>query len=256
MATDVGVQFFSDLNGLTMTSTLVGEIIKNFDICLVNGIELPSITDSSINEQGDILLTFSKAHSSLLLQIVEISGFAPEDLNGKYRIKGVPRTTQLVLKATHVGRTIDSHGSAKLAPLGYEIVYQDTNKRAYRAKNPSSIHPFIRVDETMTDGTNTYNASYAKYAMVGLIENMTHIDDYEDPTKLQLPHDPNNLKKNWSITGGTGTAVIRGWSRWYYARSVAPYSNTADSNGSGSGNKKIYHSGRSRCFLFSLPTSK
>ncbi|MCK4088448.1 hypothetical protein HCY58_15565, partial [Acinetobacter radioresistens] len=67
---------------------------------------------------------------------------------------------------------------------------------------------------TISDGTNSYPSNYAKYATVGLIENMTHIDDYEDPTKLQLPLDPEDLTKNWRISG-TGSGVIRGWGRWY-----------------------------------------
>ena len=37
---------------------------------------------------------------------------------------------------------------------------------------------------------------------MGLIENMTHIDDYEDPTKLQLPLDPEDLTK-------TGESVVQ-----------------------------------------------
>jgi hypothetical protein len=52
--------------------------------------------------------------------------------------------------------------------------------------------------------------------MVGLIENMTHIDDYQDTSKLQLPLDTNDFKKNWKITG-TGATVVRGWSKWHWA---------------------------------------
>jgi hypothetical protein len=42
---------------------------------------------------------------------------------------------------------------------------------------------------------NTYNSAYAKSAMVGLIENMTHIDDYQDTSKLQLPLIPMILRR-------------------------------------------------------------
>jgi hypothetical protein len=54
---------------------------------------------------------------------------------------------------------------------------------------------------------NSYNSAYAKSAMVGLIENMTHIDDYQDTSKLQLPLDTNDFKKNWKITG-TGATLL------------------------------------------------
>lgn len=217
MSTDLKVQFFSHLNGLNLGNNW-GDLIRLLDICLVNGLSFSSITAASIDANGDINLTFFAAHNAVLFQIVELSGFSPVGINGKYRIKGLPTTTQLVLKAEHAGKTISTVGTAKLSALGYDIIYRDAGdvKRVYRAKNPSSAHPFIRVDETISDGTNTYNSAYAKSAMVGLIENMTHIDDYQDTSKLQLPLDATDFKKNWKITG-TGATVVRGWSKWHWA---------------------------------------
>jgi hypothetical protein len=63
----------------------------------------------------------------MLFQIVELTGFSPAEINGKYRIKGTPTTTQLVLKAEHAGKTISTVGTAKLASLGYEIIFRDAN---------------------------------------------------------------------------------------------------------------------------------
>lgn len=173
MATDVDVQYFSHLNGLVLGSNW-GDLIRLLDVCLVNGLPLTSITAASIDAQGDIHLTTYAAHNSMLFQIVELSGFVPSELNGKYRIKGTPSPNQLILKAVHVGKTVNTAGTAKLASLGYEIIFRDMNdvKRVYRAKNPRSEHPFIRVDETISDGVSSYNSNYAKYAMVGMLEHM------------------------------------------------------------------------------------
>lgn len=220
MATDVNVQYFSHLNGLMLGNNW-GDMIRLLDTCLVNGLALSEVISASINDQGDITLDLFTDHKSLLFQIIELSGFEPVELNGKYRIKGVPTSKQLVLKATHVGKSVTKKGVAKLSALGYDIIFRDTNdvKRVYRAKNPRVEHPFIRVDESLTspDGiTGVYNSSYAKYAMVGLLENMTHIDDFADSSKLQLPFSSSSVGLNWSISG-TGTSVSRGWSRWYYA---------------------------------------
>ena len=227
MATDLKVQFFSHLNGLALGDNW-GDLIRILDTCLVNGLPFTSITSASIDANGDIHLTFFAAHNAVLFQIVELSSFpsvsvdgVTTSVNGKYRIKGAPTTTQLILKGNIVRNienpptvTFTSFGSAKLAPLGYGIIYRDTNdvKRVYRAKNPTSKHPFIRVDETISDGVNSYDSTYAKYAMVGLLESMEHIDDYENPDVLQLPFDPANPAKNWKITG-TGSSVVRGWSK-------------------------------------------
>lgn len=219
MATDVDVQYFSHLNGLTLGNNW-GDLIRLLDKALVTGIDFTQITTASIDEQGDVHITLYAAHNAMLFQVVELSGFTPSSLNQRYRIKGVPNTTQLILKpALDINeRSITVIGTGKLASLGYDIIFRDTNdvKRVYRSKNPTAQHPFIRVDETISDGVNSYNSAYAKSAMVGLIENMTHIDDYENPDVLQLPFDPSDPAKNWKITG-TGASVVRGWSKWYWA---------------------------------------
>ena len=250
MATDVDVQYFSHLNGLMLGNNW-GDLIRLLDTCLVNGLALPSVTSASIDAQGDITLNLYAAHNCQLFQIVELTGFNSVSLgsetrqvNGKYRIKGVPSANQLILKGiawTDINPTtvtLVSIGSAKLAPLGYEIIFRDSAdvKRVYRAKNPSAQHPFIRLDETQSDGTNTYPSSYAKYAMFGLLEHMDYIDDYMKPDVLQLPFDPLDPAKNWKITG-TGGNVVRGWSRWHYARGVETYNSGNDSTTPANGNR-------------------
>ncbi len=230
MATDVDVQYFSHLNGLTLGNNW-GDLIRLLDKALVTGIDFTQITAASIDAQGDVHITLYAAHNAMLFQVVELTGFAPSSLNQKYRIKGVPNTTQLILKpALDIAeRSITTTGTGKLASLGYDIIFRDTNdvKRVYRAKNPTAQHPFIRVDETISDGVNSYNSTFAKYAMVGLLEHMDHIDDYENPEVLQLPFEPSDPAKNWKIIG-SGDDVVRGWSRWHWARNSAGFNSGAD----------------------------
>ena len=256
MATDVDVQYFSHLNGLVLSNNW-GDMIRLLDTCLVNGLPLASITSASIDAQGDIILNLYADHKCRLFQIIELTGFAPSELNGKYRIKGTPNSTQLILKATHTGKTITTAGTAKLASLGYDIIFRDTNdvKRVYRAKNPTAQHPFIRVDETLSDGVNSYSSTYAKFAMIGLHENMNHIDDYMNSTKLQLPMSTAQLGNNYSISG-SGTGVIRGWSKWYYANRN-PSNGGADTATPVTGNRYFTICGNSDAFymITALDTS-
>ena len=224
MATDVDVQYFSHLNGLTLGNNW-GDLIRLLDKALVTGIDFTQITTASIDAQGDVHITLYAAHNAMLFQVVELSGFAPASLNQKYRIKGVPSETELILKPhTAIAETsITTVGAGKLASLGYEIIFRDANdvKRVYRAKNPTSQHPFIRVDESLTspDGTTgVYTSTYAKSAMVGLLEHMEHIDDYQNTDVRQLPFNSTDPTRNWKITG-TGGSVVRGWSKWYWATS-------------------------------------
>lgn len=260
MATDVDVQFFSHLNGLVLGNNW-GDMIRLLDACLVNGVTLPSVTSASIDEQGDVHLTLFAPHKALLLQVVELTDFEPLSLNQKYRIKGVPSPTQLILKPQNViaETAVTTKGTGKLASLGYDIIFRDNNdvKRVYRAKNPTSQHPFIRVDESLTspDGASgVYNSAYAKYAMVGLLEHMDHIDDFNNPDVLQLPFDANNPAKNWKIAGA-GTAVVRGWGRWYWFRGIpGPTNSVSDSAALVPANRSFTLAGDSNAFWF-LPCS-
>ena len=255
MATDVEVQYFSHLNGLVLGNNW-GDLIRLLDKALVTGIDFTQITAASIDAQGDVSITLFAAHNAMLFQVVELSGFTPNSLNQKYRIKGVPNTTQLILKPALdiTERSITTMGTGKLASLGYDIIFRDTNdvKRVYRAKNPTAQHPFIRVDESLTspDGSSgIYSSTYAKFAMVGLLENMDHIDDFENPNVLQLPLDPSNPEKNWKITG-VGNNVIRGWSRWYYSRGYDFQTTVSDENPGSSAAKKFTLVGDKNAFYF------
>ena len=232
MATDVDVQYFSHLNGLTLGNNW-GDLIRMLDTCLVTGLSFTSVTSASIDAQGDVHITLYAAHNAMLFQVVELTGFTPSSLNQKYRIKGVPSTAKLILKPhTAIAETsITTVGGGKLASLGYEIIYRDSNdvKRVYRAKDPTSVHPFIRVDESLTspDGASgVYASTYAKSAMVGLFEHMDHIDDYQNANVLQLPLDTTDFAKNWKIAG-TGTSVVRGRCKLYWGLGTLGYS-TAD----------------------------
>ncbi|MCX0344491.1 hypothetical protein NVV27_01905 [Acinetobacter radioresistens] len=253
MATDVDVQFFSHLNGLVLSNNW-GDLIRLLDTCLVNGLPLTAITSATIDAQGDLNLSLYAEHKALLFQVIELQGFVPASINGKYRIKGIPDSKTFILKAELKGQTITTTGTAKLASLGYEIIFRDPNdvKRVYRAKNPTAQHPFIRVDESLASNTGSYTSTYAKYAMVGLLEHMEHIDDYENPDVLQLPFDPADPAKNWKITG-TGASCIRGWSKWYWARAGNAFASASDSSVPTNGNRQFTLCGNKDAFYYLSP---
>ena len=229
--TDTSVQFFTQNNGFTLNNNW-GDLIRMLDAFLVNGKPLPSIIRQNVdNELRELTLEFSSNHNCSMLQVVQLSGFTPAKLDSKYRIVGIPDTLTLVLKLNEeILEPITAVGISKLAPLGYEIVFRDEAdvKRVYRAIDPTSNHPFIRVDESRESETGSYTETYTKYAMVGLLESMTNIDDYDNPDVLQLPFDNSNTSKNWSITG-TGSSVVRGWSKWIWARNNHLHQGWADS---------------------------
>lgn len=236
MAINLTTQFFSQTNGLVLSNSW-GQLVTLLDACLVNGVTIGTPT-AAVVVSGDLELTFSAAHNCLLFQLVDLSGFTPSGWNGTYRIKAVTSTTKILLtNGTTITGASSVLGSVKLSSLGYSIAFTGANKRVYRANSPTAAHPFIRVDETINDGAgNDYTTTYAKYAMVGLIENMTSIDDYANTSNLQLPLDIANYSKNWTITG-SGTTVVRGWAKWHWSRANTAGTSVADSAGGNATNK-------------------
>ena len=226
MAIDLRVQYFSHLNGLNL-NVAWGSLLSLYDTCLVTGLELSGVVAGTV-VGGDLELEFLSNHQCLLFQIVELRNFQPEIFNTRYRVVGVLIPTKLVLKGEAILNDNPTVvGQAKLSPLGYETIFSAEKKRVYRAKSASSYHPYIRMDETITDGSNVYNANYSRSLMIGLIEDMVHIDDYENPDKLQLPPTASNLKENWQIVGA-GTTVVRGRCKHYWGMGGSSFASAVE----------------------------
>lgn len=252
MATDVAVQYFNSNNlGLSLGNNW-GDLIRLLDAVLVNGLPVNYVTGLRITAHNEIEIQCSQYPAMLLLQIVELSGFSPSELNQKYRVKqivgGSPYIT-LLKPATDlpiglVGTTV-TMGNVRLSALGYEIVYRDDGdvKRVYRALNPSSAHPYIRVDETITSDLGSYQSTYAKFAMVGLHSQMSHIDDTDDPLAFKLPGHSYNY-----YVEGTGTSVVRGFMKWFWARGTHAESSGAESAVPSNGDRSFFICGDKDAF--------
>ena len=160
-------------------------------------------------------------------QVIKITGAAQTEYNGEHRILTVPNANTITFQLAAAPSVTTATGaiSASLPPSGWEKPLSTSNpsgggKAAYRSTNlllPS--RPFLRVVDELDPA---YTATYAKYAKVGIVEDMTDIDTM---LGVQAPYDGGNPNKNWVGTG-SGTTVINGWAKWYYARSVYVYNDT------------------------------
>ena len=136
--------------------------------------------------------------------------------------------------------------NCSLPSLGWEKPFSSTSatggKGAYRSKNtllPS--RPFLRVVDELDPA---YTATYAKYAKVGIVEDMTDIDIM---LGAQAPFDVAAPNKNW-IGTGIGSSATNGWARWYYARSGNARDNTTDASAPLSANRNYLVVGNSDTF--------
>ena len=224
MVASTDIKFYVHTNNnAPQLQNAYGSMINVLDACLVNGINIGTI--SSLTASGStVTALFSSAHNLMQYQVIKITGANQLEFNGEHRILTVPNSNEVTFELATAPSVTTATGviSASLPPLGWEKPFSSSNpngggKAAYRSTNlllPS--RPFLRVVDELDPA---YTATYAKYAKVGIVEDMTDID-----TMLggQAPFDAALPNKNWVGTG-SGTSAINGWAKWYYARTQYEY---------------------------------
>lgn len=201
-----------------------GCMLNVLDAALINGIQVGTV--SSLTASGKIVTAvFGTAHNLMQYQVIKIAGANQAEYNVEARILTVPNATTITFELAALPSVATATGTINclLPPLGWEKPFSSTSatggKGAYRSKNtllPS--RPFLRVVDELDPA---YTATYAKFAKVGIVEDMTDIDAM---LGVQAPYDSAAPNKNWVGTG-SGTTVINGWARWYYAGSAENYFN-------------------------------
>ncbi|WP_180005180.1 MULTISPECIES: hypothetical protein [unclassified Acinetobacter] len=235
-STDIKFYVHSN-NNAPQLQNAYGSMIGVLDACLVNGISLGQV--STLTAIGTTATAvFSTAHNLLQYQVLKITGANEVEYNGEHRILTVPNATSVTFQLGSAPSTTTATGTitASLPPLGWEKPFSSANasgggRAAYRSKNvllPS--RPFLRVVDELDPA---YTATYAKYAKVGIVEDMSDIDTM---LGVQAPYDEANPDKNW-VGSGSGTSVVNGWARWYYARSASLLSSGGDSTSPVNGNR-------------------
>lgn len=217
MVASTDIKFYVHTNNnAPQLQNAYGSMISVLDACLVSGIQLGTV--SSLTASGTtITATFSTAHKLLQYQVIQVSGATQSEYNGQHRILSVPSATTITFSLAIAPAVSPATGaiSASLPPLGWEKPFSATGKAAYRSANlllPS--RPFLRVVDALDP---VWGSTYAKYAKVAIVENMTSIDTM---LGVQAPYDPATPNKNWAGTG-SGTSAYNGWAKWYYARAGA-----------------------------------
>lgn len=222
----IPVKFFhSGMAGAPVLSNNWGDMVALLDACLVNGFNLTTVT-SITWAAGIATATIAAGHQYQKSQVVLLSGVDQAAYNGEFRILSVTANSfTFAVDGTPTSpATTSSAINCRAAPLGWEIVFSGTNKRAYRSLDPASTKNILLVDDgakgTDTNGT-AYANTWAKWAAVGIVESMSDINTI---TGAQAPFDPHIPKKNWEPT----SSWVFGWHKWYHAMQSG-YDNSGDS---------------------------
>lgn len=216
----------TDIKFYVHTNNSAPQLTNNFgcmlnvlDAALINGIQVGTV--SSLTAFGKIVtVVFGTAHNLMQYQVIKIAGANQAEYNVEARILSVPNATAITFELAVVPSVATATGTinCSLPSLGWEKPFSSNSatggKGAYRSKNtllPS--RPFLRVVDELDPA---YTSTYAKYAKVGIVEDMTDIDTM---LGVQAPYNSGSPNLNWVATG-SGNTVINGWARWYYARTM------------------------------------
>lgn len=233
MAASTDIKFYvHSNNNAPQLQNAYGSMIGVLDAFLVNGINIGSV--STLTADGTtVTAIFSTPHNLMQFQVLKIIGANQVEYNGEHCILSIPNATTVTFEIPTPPSTTSATGTitASLPPLGWEKPFSSINiagggKAAYRSKNmllPS--RPYLRVVDELDP---CWDSTFAKYAKVGMVENLSDIDTI---IGLQAPYDSANPSKNWIGTGGGGGAV-NGWAKWYYSRWDREH---AVNNGTGDG---------------------
>ncbi|WP_336942829.1 hypothetical protein [Acinetobacter modestus] len=247
-STDIKYYVHTNTNAPQLTNNF-GCMIDVLDACLVNG--FGSQTVSTLTAVGTtVTATFGSAHNFMQYQVIKIVGATQTEYNGEFRILTVPNANSITFQLPSVPSVTTATGTinCSLPPLGWLKPFSGTGKAAYRSANTLlASRPYLRVIDALDAA---YTSTYAKYAKVGIVEDMTGIDAM---LGVQAPYDSASPDKNW-IGSGSGTTGINGWARWYYAASGAVSSGLINSQTPAAGNRQWILVGNSDYFYF-LPTS-
>lgn len=211
-STDIKFYVHTNTNAPQLTNTF-GCMIALLDACLINGFGSQVVT-SLVASGTTVTATFGTAHNFMQYQVIKISGSNQSEFNGEHRIISIPTASTLTfdLESTPSASTATGTINCALPSLGWVKPFSSSGKAAYRSNNlllPS--RPFLRVVDEIDP---VWTSTYAKYAKVGVVEDMT---DIESMMGIQAPFDSSNPNLNW-IGTGSGATAINGWAKWYYAQ--------------------------------------
>lgn len=254
MVASTDIKFYVHTNNnAPQLQNAYGSMINVLDACLINGVNIGTV--SSLTAVGTtVTALFSSAHKLMQYQVIKIVGANQAEYNVEARILTVPNATTITFELAAVPSVATATGTinCSLPSLGWEKPFSSNNpngggKAAYRSKNLIlSSRPFLRVVDELDP---SYTATYAKYAKVGIVEDMTDIDTM---LGVQAPYDTNKPNRNWVGTG-IGPSGVNGWSKWYYALDGSFYSSTNESGPPAPGNRSWVVVGDSD-YLYFFPT--
>lgn len=139
--------------------------------------------------------------------MIQVSGTGVAQVDTEHHILSVSADGKsFTIEVKDVNNNLPTSGvETKIAPLGWEGIYTDTNKRVYKTTSTEYNNYYYFVDNTCPA---TYDTNWAKYARVGIGEGWA---GEMNPAGLTIPSDWNSWKPS-----GTGNTMNMGHGKIFY----------------------------------------
>ncbi|MGO1061729.1 hypothetical protein [Acinetobacter lwoffii] len=200
------------MKGIPQLTNNWGAMINLLDAVLVNGFNHVTILGLTKANTASITATINLGsdHGFIDRQVVRIAG-STNGWNGDYKVLSADTSSIIIECTAEHSSVISGTATCFTAPADFEIAYQTPvgsiePKRAYRSTDPESLGLILLVHDFCVSGAS---ATGAKFAKVGVVQNMTDIDTI---VGNQMPFNPLNPNANWGWDG-----TNHGWAKWYYA---------------------------------------
>lgn len=231
--------YFSSMRGATSLNSEWGSLLEVLKSCLITGFN-EQVIGSISTDNNVATVALSTGHGFLPHQVVALTNAGV--FSGEHRLMGVTANTvsfNTDVVGTHHGGTI------KTASCGWTEKFTGDKKAIFEPKDKIKNPFLLRVDNSIPDG---YDATWAKFARVTLLENANSIDDFVGFAKAPQTNGDNINELGNGVTGANG---IYGWAKWYHGVRTENYLYEASGNGQGQARDWVIVA--DDCSLYFLP---
>lgn len=154
-----------------MRGRVNGDLLSVLDACLLTGWGSQQALSAELLD-GVMTITFAESHGFLNKQLINVTGFTDDSLDGVYRSTFV--AADILTIKTPSALSAEGVLTVKLAPLGWESIFgsEDPLKRAYRSTAAKPNNRVLFLDMSYPESNPYHGTSPATRAMVSVCEDM------------------------------------------------------------------------------------
>lgn len=165
--------------------------------------------------EESLKINLNLGHGFYPNQVISLKGFQDTELNTEYRVKE-SFIDYIVVKLQDESKTDFSGESLEIegSPLGYDIIFENTEENILCFKNKSERSPAIlKIIDKLPP--NDYDPSWSKFARVCIGQEIDSEGDFINNRKA--PYHPDYPDSELYGNGVKGSGGVHGFAKWTYS---------------------------------------